>query len=111
VPSVRYELGFSILVDSILHSHRRENLKSYKLISVTHIQVSKLTSAALMKRKYFFNVKTQSPSNFNFRRHSLLLHRYIVLLELYLSAEHSSPLGHSYFRLTWKPSCQYDDIK
>jgi hypothetical protein len=27
--SVRYELGFYIPEDGILHSHRRENLKSY----------------------------------------------------------------------------------
>jgi hypothetical protein len=26
---VKYELGFYILEDDILHSHRRENLKSY----------------------------------------------------------------------------------
>jgi hypothetical protein len=29
VSPVRYELGFYILEDDILHSHRRENLKSY----------------------------------------------------------------------------------
>jgi hypothetical protein len=29
VSSVRYELGFYIAEDGILHSHRRENLKSY----------------------------------------------------------------------------------
>jgi hypothetical protein len=28
---VRYELGFYIPEDDILHSHRRENLKSYKV--------------------------------------------------------------------------------
>jgi hypothetical protein len=28
---VKYELGFYIPEDAILHSHRRENLKSYKL--------------------------------------------------------------------------------
>jgi hypothetical protein len=27
---VRYELGFYILEDDILHSHRRENLRSYR---------------------------------------------------------------------------------
>jgi hypothetical protein len=26
---VRYELGFYITEDGVLHSHRRENLKSY----------------------------------------------------------------------------------
>jgi hypothetical protein len=30
---VKYELGFYILEDDIIHSHRRENLKSY--IAVT----------------------------------------------------------------------------
>jgi hypothetical protein len=29
VSSVRYKLGFNITEDAILHSHRRENLKSY----------------------------------------------------------------------------------
>jgi hypothetical protein len=29
VPPVRYELGFYIPEDGILHSHRRENLKPY----------------------------------------------------------------------------------
>jgi hypothetical protein len=28
---VKYELGLYITEDDILHSHRRENLKSYKL--------------------------------------------------------------------------------
>jgi hypothetical protein len=31
VPPVKYELGFYIPEDDILHSDRRENLKSYKL--------------------------------------------------------------------------------
>jgi hypothetical protein len=30
---VKYELGFYIPEDGILHSHRRENLKSYKVLS------------------------------------------------------------------------------
>jgi hypothetical protein len=34
--SVKYELGFYIPEDDILHSHRRENLKSYRDISVPH---------------------------------------------------------------------------
>jgi hypothetical protein len=29
MPPVRYKLGFYIPEDGILHSHRRENLKSY----------------------------------------------------------------------------------
>jgi hypothetical protein len=31
VSPVRYELGFYIPEDDILHSHRHENLKSYKV--------------------------------------------------------------------------------
>jgi hypothetical protein len=30
---VRYELGFYILEDDILHSHRRVNLKSYIILT------------------------------------------------------------------------------
>jgi hypothetical protein len=30
----RYELGFYIPEDGILHSHRRENLRSYRMDSV-----------------------------------------------------------------------------
>jgi hypothetical protein len=32
---VKYELGFYIPEDDILHSHRRENLKSYMVMSST----------------------------------------------------------------------------
>jgi hypothetical protein len=32
VSPVKYELGFYIPEDDILHSHRRENLKSYKSV-------------------------------------------------------------------------------
>jgi hypothetical protein len=34
VSPVRYELGFYIPEDAILHSHRRENLKSYEVTGV-----------------------------------------------------------------------------
>jgi hypothetical protein len=34
VSPVRYELGLSIPEDGSLHSHRRENLKSYKFLYV-----------------------------------------------------------------------------
>jgi hypothetical protein len=33
VSLVRYELGFYIAEDAILHSHRRENLKSYTALT------------------------------------------------------------------------------
>jgi hypothetical protein len=35
---VRYELGFYIPEDGILHSHRRENLKSYNLLILVFLQ-------------------------------------------------------------------------
>jgi hypothetical protein len=35
VSPVKYELGFCIPEDDILHSHCRENLKSYRLLHVT----------------------------------------------------------------------------
>jgi hypothetical protein len=35
---VRYELGFYIPEDTILHSHRRENLKSYDIFIVTAVK-------------------------------------------------------------------------
>jgi hypothetical protein len=34
---VRYELGFYIPEDDIVHSHRRKNLKSYISIDTLHI--------------------------------------------------------------------------
>jgi hypothetical protein len=39
VPPVKYELGFYIPEDDILHSHSRENFKCYKDINV--MQLSK----------------------------------------------------------------------
>jgi hypothetical protein len=33
VSPVKYELGFYIAEDDILHSHRRENLKSYIVLT------------------------------------------------------------------------------
>jgi hypothetical protein len=33
VSSVKYELGFYITEDDILHSHLRENLKSYIVVT------------------------------------------------------------------------------
>jgi hypothetical protein len=36
---VRYELGFYIPEDDILHSHRRENLKSYILERILLLRV------------------------------------------------------------------------
>jgi hypothetical protein len=42
VSPVRYELGFYIPEDGILHSHRRENVKSYILIVILLYNLEKL---------------------------------------------------------------------
>jgi hypothetical protein len=34
---MKYELGFYIPEDDILHSHRRENLKSYSLLLACYL--------------------------------------------------------------------------
>jgi hypothetical protein len=34
---VKYELGFYILEGDILHSHRREHLKCYKVLECLHV--------------------------------------------------------------------------
>jgi hypothetical protein len=45
VSPVKYELGFHIPEDDILHSHRRENLKSYMVkISLNGSTVSEFSS-------------------------------------------------------------------
>jgi hypothetical protein len=44
VLSVRYERGFYIPEDDILHSHRRENLKSYIVNEVLEASVSYVSS-------------------------------------------------------------------
>jgi hypothetical protein len=41
VSPVRYELGFYIPEDGILHSHRRENLRSHILYFYTHLKFQK----------------------------------------------------------------------
>jgi hypothetical protein len=50
VSPVKYELGFYIPEDGILHSHRRENLKSYKLIKLVGSIVSAYTGLCFMLR-------------------------------------------------------------
>jgi hypothetical protein len=42
VSHVKYELGFYIPEDGILHSHRRENLKSYCIYLARYARVSRL---------------------------------------------------------------------
>jgi hypothetical protein len=44
VSPVRYELGFCIPEDDILHSHRRENLKSYIFVLV-HFKFMKVKTS------------------------------------------------------------------
>jgi hypothetical protein len=51
VSPVRYELGFYIAKDGILHSHRCENLKSYKYT---------YNSKLLDKFLSFLRLKTES---------------------------------------------------
>jgi hypothetical protein len=46
VSPVRYQLGFYIPEDAILHSHRRENLKSYKEIYICKSHVLRSSSLA-----------------------------------------------------------------
>jgi hypothetical protein len=40
VSPVKYELGFYIPENDILHSHGRENLKSYKEGSIPRVRIS-----------------------------------------------------------------------
>jgi hypothetical protein len=39
VSFVRYELGFYIPEDDILHSHRRKDLKSYITVSIFRVNI------------------------------------------------------------------------
>jgi hypothetical protein len=48
VSPVKYELGFYIPEDDILHNHRRENLKSYLLQIRTTLVVTYSTVFALL---------------------------------------------------------------
>jgi hypothetical protein len=48
VSPVKYELGFYIPEDAILHSHRRENLKSY-----VFAEVSQLLTGDIFELVYF----------------------------------------------------------
>jgi hypothetical protein len=46
---MRYELGFCIPEDCTLHSHRRENLKSYKYSSVRTPKADAVTLDSLLQ--------------------------------------------------------------
>jgi hypothetical protein len=50
VSPVKYELGFYITEDDILHSHRRDNLKSYVRIHVCVYGNTHLLAAVLTRR-------------------------------------------------------------
>jgi hypothetical protein len=57
VSPVRYELGFYIPEDDILHSHCRENLKPYKcdVRGITSPETSvKYQDLVTYSRKYYF---------------------------------------------------------
>jgi hypothetical protein len=45
---VRYELGFCISEDGILHSHRRENLKSYSECYLFNVYDVKRSNTGLL---------------------------------------------------------------
>jgi hypothetical protein len=54
VSPVRYELGFYIPEDAILHSHRRENLKSY--IALTGWALKRRRNVSPMKYEVGFYI-------------------------------------------------------
>jgi hypothetical protein len=69
VSPVKYEMGFYIPEDDILHSHRRENLKSYiesrllLLLSWTTSLYTDLPSASVMNvRRYEIPVGEDTPN-------------------------------------------------
>jgi hypothetical protein len=61
VSCVRYELGFYIPEDDILHSHRRENLKSYINQETTWGPV--IRKIAIMFQKFFAAISFQFQLN------------------------------------------------
>jgi hypothetical protein len=58
VSPVKYEMGFYIPEDDILHSHRRENLKSYTYVHNTlayadrNVYVAVVTECSLLLEHY-----------------------------------------------------------
>jgi hypothetical protein len=67
---VRYELGFYIPEDGIVHSHRRENLKSYNSFRLTYTwrvpvledKLKRLSREAEMERENFLRYDYSTPS-------------------------------------------------
>jgi hypothetical protein len=63
VSPVRYELGFYIPEDGILHSHRRENLKSYIPVVFSFITTpAKFRGVVTEKYIYTLRTKAETPS-------------------------------------------------
>jgi hypothetical protein len=64
VSPVKYELGFYIPEDGILHSHRRENLKSYTFRNSPEVCFVCLLTSSLTyfygTLKYFHNVSNMA---------------------------------------------------
>jgi hypothetical protein len=55
VSPVKYELGFYIPEDDILHSHCRENLKSYTVIVISTITQSNATATVTVQNLFDSN--------------------------------------------------------
>jgi hypothetical protein len=53
VSPVKYELGFYIPADGSLHSHRRENLKSYIRITSSPPDLGAVTNCRIETRNAF----------------------------------------------------------
>jgi hypothetical protein len=52
VSPVKYELGFYIPEDDIIHSHRRENLNSYMENTCFTLYIDFKTKTSLIRRRY-----------------------------------------------------------
>jgi hypothetical protein len=58
VSPVKYELGFYITEDNILHSHRRGNLKPYKVLIWKHSEQSvRITSEPKIENEVLTSVR------------------------------------------------------
>jgi hypothetical protein len=79
VPPVKYELGFYIPEDDILHSHCRENLKSYSVKTICkEVIVACLSTSTRLAEG------TKESSNYLSKR--IRCRRVNISLELYLWA-------------------------
>jgi hypothetical protein len=76
VSHVKYELGFYIPEDDILHSHCRENLKSYIYdVFVTH-SIFSISTVYIPKKgmQWDSSMCTTQSENINISFHSLMYH-------------------------------------